>query len=95
MTIKDQQPPLALTMLRVFVEVLNPFKAQFVVRPSVLANSDSPGYRDTSIVPGRLVKLAIEDDKRRDCPSSCINRLDRGNPFPVPWLFCPWSALPV
>jgi hypothetical protein len=76
-------------MLRVFVEVLNPFKAQFVVRPSVLANSDSLGYRDTSIVLGRLVKLAIEDDEQRDCLSSCISRLDRGNPFPVPWLFCP------
>jgi hypothetical protein len=50
-------------MLRVFVEVLNPFKAQFVVRPAVLANSDSLGYRDTSIVPGRLVKLTIEDNE--------------------------------
>jgi hypothetical protein len=50
-------------MLRVFVEVLNLFKAQFVVRPAVLANSDSLGYRDTSIVPGRLVKLAIEDNE--------------------------------
>ena len=63
MTIKDQQPLLALTMLCVFIEVLNLFKAQFVVCLSVLANSDSLGYRDTSIVLGRLVKLAIEDDK--------------------------------
>jgi hypothetical protein len=47
------------------------------------------------MVPGRLLKLAIEDDEWRDCPSSYINRLDRGNPFLVPWLFCPWSALPV
>ena len=50
-------------MLRVFIEVLNLFKAQFVVCPSVLANSDSLGYRDTSMVLGRLVKLAIEDDE--------------------------------
>ena len=50
-------------MLRVFVEVLNPFKAQFIVCLSVLTNSDSLGYRDTSIVLGRLVKLAIEDDE--------------------------------
>jgi hypothetical protein len=50
-------------MLRVFVEVLNLFKAQFVVCLSVLANSGSPGCRDTSIVLGRLVKLAIEDNK--------------------------------
>jgi hypothetical protein len=71
-------------MLRVFVEVLNLFKAQFVVRPSVLANSDSPGCRDTSMVPGRLVKLAIKDNEWRDCLSSYINRLDRGNLCPVP-----------
>jgi hypothetical protein len=30
-------------MLRIFMEVLDPFKAQFVVGPSVLANSKSPG----------------------------------------------------
>ena len=63
MTIKDQQPLLALTMLCVFIEVLNLFKAQFVVCLSVLANSDSLGCRDTSIVLGRLVKLAIEDNE--------------------------------
>ena len=63
MTIEYQEPPLALIMLRIFVEVLDPFEAQFVVCLSVLANSDSLGYRDTSIVLGRLVKLAIEDDK--------------------------------
>ena len=53
MTIKYQQSPLALTMLRVFVEVLDPFEAQFVVSPSILANSDSPGCWDASVVPGR------------------------------------------
>jgi hypothetical protein len=53
MTIEYQEPPLALIMLRIFVEVLDPFEAQFVVGPSILANSDSPGCWDASVIPGR------------------------------------------
>jgi hypothetical protein len=31
-------------MLRIFVKVLDLFEAQFVVSPSIIANSDSLGY---------------------------------------------------
>jgi hypothetical protein len=82
-------------MLRIFMKVLNPFKAQFFVGPSVLANSKSPGCWDTSMVPGRLMNLTIKDDKWGDCPSSCIDCLDRSNSLPVPRLFCPWPTLPI
>jgi hypothetical protein len=70
------------------MEVLDPFKAQFVVGLSVIANSNSPGCWNTSVVPGRLVKLAIKDDEWGDCPSFCIDFLDCSDPLPVHWLFC-------
>ena len=76
-------------MLGVFVEVLDPFKAQLVVGPSVITDSDFPSCWDASLVPGCLTKLAVEDDKWRDCPSSCIDCLDYSNPLLVPRLFCP------
>jgi hypothetical protein len=53
-------------MLCVFMEVLDPFKAQFVVRPSIIACSNSLSCWDTSLVPVHLMKLAIKDDKWRD-----------------------------
>jgi hypothetical protein len=53
MAVKYQQPLLALIMLRIFVKVLDPFEAQFVVSPSIIANSDSLGCWNASVVPGR------------------------------------------
>ena len=84
-----------LIMLRIFVEVLNPFEAQFVVRLSIVANSDSSGCQDTSVISGRQVKLTVKDDEQRDCLSSYINCLDRSNLLPVPRLFCPQPTLPI
>jgi hypothetical protein len=40
-------------MLRIFVEVLDPFEAQFIVSPSIVANSDSPGCWNASVILGR------------------------------------------
>lgn len=76
-------------MLGVFVEVLDPFKAQLVVGPSVITDSDFPSCWDASLVPGCLTKLAVEDDKWRDCLSFRIDCLDRSNPSTISWLFCP------
>ena len=45
------------------VEVLNSLKAQLVIGPPVVADSDCPGWWNSSMVPGALVKLAIKDDK--------------------------------
>lgn len=95
MTIKDQQPPLALAMLGVFVEMPNPFEAELVVGPSILADSNSPCHWNAGLVPSYLMKLAVKDDERWDDPSFGVNCLNRRDPFPVAWLACPWSALPI
>ena len=75
-------------MLRVFIEVLDPFEAYVVVSPSVIAHSDSLSYWNASLVPGHLMKLAVEDDKWRDRLSFSVDCLDYGNPCPVTRLFC-------
>lgn len=95
MAIKDQQPPLALAMPSVFVEMLNPFEAELVVGPSVLAYSDSPGWWKAGLVPCHLVKLAVKDDEWWDSPSFSVDCLDCCDPFPVARLTCPWSPLPI
>jgi len=82
-------------MLGVLVEVLNPLKVQLVVGLSIVADSYFPSWWNFSLIPGVLVKLAIEDDERRDCLSFRVDRLNRGDPFPVARLFRSWPALSI
>ena len=87
--IKYQESPFALAFFRIFIEVLDPFETEPIISPSIIAYGNFPGNRNAGLVPCRLVKLAIEDDKGRYRLPSYANGLDRCNLLPVSGLLCP------
>ena len=67
--------------------MLQPGNSKLIIRLAVIANPNSLVARYiVTLILGREVVLASEDNEGRDCPPSSVNSVDRRHPLTIAWL---------
>jgi hypothetical protein len=97
MTIKNKQAMGAdCTRLCVGVKVLQLLNSKLVSCLSIVTNCNYLVAWDCCLlVPGREVVLAGQDEERRDCLPSSVDRSDECRPLTIAWLESLWPASPL
>lgn len=89
MAIEDQDSPLAMRMLGVFIEMIDPLNTKLIIYSAIVTNSSFPCRRKASLVPLCLMNLCSKDDEWWFNLALSIHVLNFCNPLPVTWLFFP------